>query len=228
MIGDRKCKEEKMENPIGNYWKLRLTDLKEALEGNNFEVFIVDDALEASRVVLEKILPKTSAKSVSWGGSMTFIATGLFDSIKGNPDLEVLDTFNKNLSPEDALELRRQSLLVDLFITGTNAVTETGELVNLDMFGNRVAGITFGPKHVVILVGKNKIVPDLKAAMVRIKDYVAPTNAMRLNKKTPCVKTACCEECKSPDRICNSWTITQKSFPKGRIKVVLINKDLGL
>ena len=217
-----------MENPIGNYWKLRLTDLKETLEGNNFEVFIVDDALEASRVVLEKILPKTGAKSVSWGGSMTFIATGLFDSIKGNPDLEVLDTFNKNLSPEDALELRRQSLLVDLFITGTNAVTETGELVNLDMFGNRVAGITFGPKHVVILVGKNKIVPDLEAAMVRIKDYVAPTNAMRLNKKTPCVKTGRCEECKSPDRICNSWTITQKSFPKGRIKVVLINKDLGL
>jgi len=217
-----------MENPIGNYWKLRLTDLKEALEENNFEVFIVDDALEASRVVLEKILPKTGAKSVSWGGSMTFIATGLFDSIKGNPDLEVLDTFNKNLSPEDALELRRQSLLVDLFITGTNAVTETGELVNLDMFGNRVAGITFGPKHVVILVGKNKIVPDLEAAMVRIKDYVAPTNAMRLNKKTPCVKTSCCEECKSPDRICNSWTITQKSFPKGRIKVVLINEDLGL
>lgn len=217
-----------MENPIENYWKLRLTDLKEALEGNNFEVFLADNAVDAGHLVLEKILPKTGAKSVSWGGSMTFIATGLFDSIKGNPDLEVLDTFNKNLSPEDALELRRQSLLVDLFITGTNAVTETGELVNLDMFGNRVAGITFGPKHVVILVGKNKIVPDLEAAMVRIKDYVAPTNAMRLNKKTPCVKTGRCEECKSPDRICNTWTITQKSFPKGRIKVVLINKDLGL
>ncbi len=217
-----------MENPIGNYWKLRLTDLKEALEGNNFEVFIADNAVDAGHQVLEKILPRTGAKNVSWGGSMTFIATGLFDSIKDNPGLEVLNTFNKNLSPEDALELRRQALLVDLFITGTNAVTETGELVNLDMFGNRVAGITFGPKNVVILVGRNKIVPDLEAAMVRIKDYVAPTNAMRLNKKTPCVKTSCCEECKSPDRICNSWTITQKSFPKGRIKVVLINEDLGL
>ena len=217
-----------MENPIGNYWKLRLTDLKEALEGNNFEVFIADNAVDAGHQVLEKILPRTGAKTVSWGGSMTFIATGLFDSIKDNPGLEVLNTFNKNLSPEDALELRRQALLVDLFITGTNAVTETGELVNLDMFGNRVAGITFGPKNVVILVGRNKIVPDLEAAMVRIKDYVAPTNAMRLNKKTPCVKTSCCEECKSPDRICNSWTITQKSFPKGRIKMVLINEDLGL
>ncbi len=228
MIDNWKWKEEKMENPIGNYWKLRLTDLKEALEGNNFEVFIADNAVDAGHQVLEKILPRTGAKTVSWGGSMTFIATGLFDSIKDNPGLEVLNTFNKNLSPEDALELRRQALLVDLFITGTNAVTETGELVNLDMFGNRVAGITFGPKNVVILVGRNKIVPDLEAAMVRIKDYVAPTNAMRLNKKTPCVKTSCCEECKSPDRICNSWTITQKSFPKGRIKVVLINEDLGL
>jgi len=217
-----------MENPIENYWKLRLADLKEALEGNNFEVFMADNAVDAGHMVLEKIFPKTGAKTVSWGGSMTFIATGLYDAVKDMPNLKVLDTFNKNLAPEDALELRRQALLVDLFITGTNAVTETGELVNLDMFGNRVAGITFGPKNVVILVGRNKIVPDLEAAMVRIRDYVAPTNAMRLNKNAPCVKTSCCEECKSPDRICNSWTITQKSFPKGRIKVVLINKDLGL
>ncbi|MBU0734012.1 MAG: lactate utilization protein [Proteobacteria bacterium] len=217
-----------MEKPIANYWQLRLADLKEALEANNFEVFTADNAIEASRVVLEKILPKTGTKSVSWGGSMTFISTGLYDAFKGNPDMKVLDVFNKNLSPEDALELRRQSLLVDLFITGTNAVTETGELVNLDMVGNRVAGITFGPKHVVVLVGRNKIVPDLEEAMVRIKDYAAPTNAMRLDKKTPCVKTSRCEECKSPDRICNSWTITQKSFPKGRIKVVLINEDMGL
>jgi L-lactate utilization protein LutB len=217
-----------MDNPIANYWKFRLADLKEALEDNNFEVFIADNAVDAGHLVLEKILPKTGAKTVSWGGSMTFIATGLYDAVKDMPNLDVLDTFNKNLSPEDALELRRQSLLVDLFITGTNAVTETGELVNLDMFGNRVAGITFGPKHVVIFVGRNKIVPDLEAAMERIKEYAAPTNAMRLDKKTPCAKTSLCEECKSPDRICNSWTITQKSFPKGRIKVVLINKELGL
>ncbi len=217
-----------MENPITNYWQIRLTDLKETLEGNNFEVFIADTAVDAGHLVLEKILPKTGAKTVSWGGSMTFIATGLYDAIKGNPKLEVLDVFNKNLSPEDALKLRRESLFADLFITGTNAITETGELVNLDMVGNRVAGITFGPKHVVIMAGRNKIVPDLEAAMVRIKEYAAPANAMRLDKKTPCVKTSFCADCKSPDRICNTWTITQKSFPKGRIKVVLINEGLGL
>jgi len=217
-----------MEQPIGHYWQIRLAELKETLEGNNFEVFTADTAVDAGHLVLEKILPRTGARRVSWGGSMTFMATGLYDALKDMSNLEVLDTFNKSLSPEDALELRRQSLLVDLFITGTNAVTETGELVNLDMTGNRVAGITFGPRYVVILVGRNKIVPDLEAAMVRIKEYAAPANAMRLDKKTPCVKTSCCEECKAPDRICNTWTITQKSFPKGRIKVVLINEALGL
>lgn len=75
---------------------------------------------------------------------------------------------------------------------------------------------------------KPKIVPDLEEAMHRVKNYVAPANSMRLDKKTPCVKTSYCEECKSPDRICNSWTITEKSFPKGRVKIILINEDLGL
>jgi hypothetical protein len=159
---------------------------------------------------------------------MTFMATGLYHSIKDNPNLEVIDTFNKGLSAEETTELRRRALLVDLFITGTNAITEMGQLVNLDMIGNRIGGITFGPKHVIILVGRNKIVSALEDAMSRIMNYVAPANAMRLDKKTPCVKTSRCEECKSPDRICNTWTITEKSFPKGRIKVVLINEDLGL
>ncbi len=216
-----------MENPIDNYWKVRLADLKNALEANNFEVFVANNTNEAKNIVLEKIIPKTAAKSVSWGGSLTFIATKLYDALKKSSDLKVLDTFDKNLSPEESLERRRQSLLVDLFITGSNAVTETGQLVNLDMFGNRIAAITFGPKNVVILLGRNKIVPDLDVAMFRIKNYAAPVNTMRLDKKTPCVKTSYCEECRSPDRICNTWTITEKSFPKGRVKVILINDDLG-
>ena len=217
-----------MDKPVENYWQKRLSEVKNALEENNFEVFLADNAADASKIVQEEILPKTGAKTVSWGGSMTFIATGLYNSIKDNPNLEILDTFNKSLSGEEKIELRRRSLLVDLFITGTNAITEMGQLVNLDMIGNRIGGITFGPKHVVILVGRNKIVSDLEDAMYRIMNYVAPANAMRLDMKTPCVKTSRCEECKSPDRICNTWTITEKSFPKGRVKVVLINEDLGL
>ena len=118
-------------------------------------------------------------------------------------------------------------MLVDLFITGTNAVTEKGRLVNLDMIGNRVAAITFGPKNVIIMVGRNKIVADVDEAIERIKTYAAPVNVMRLEKKTPCLQTGVCQNCKSPERICNAWTISEKSFPQGRIKVILINEDLG-
>ena len=107
-------------------------------------------------------------------------------------------------------------------------MTEEGQLVNLDMIGNRIGALTFGPKSVVVLVGRNKIVADVEEAMYRIKNFVAPANAMRLDMKTPCVKTSYCEECSSPKRICNTWTITEKSFPKGRVKVVLINEELGL
>jgi len=216
-----------MDKPIENYWKIRLESLKKFLEANNFEVFLANNSSEAKAIVQKEIFPKTGAKSVSWGGSLTFTETGLYNDIKNNPALKVLDVYDKNLSDEEKNELRRKALLVDLFITGTNAVTETGSLVNLDMYGNRIAGISFGPKYVVILVGRNKIVPDIEDAMFRIKNYAAPVNSMRLDKKTPCARTSCCEDCKSPDRICNIWTITEKSFPKGRIKIVLINEDLG-
>jgi L-lactate utilization protein LutB len=221
-------KGSKMEKPIEHYWMKRFEDLKEILEANNFKVYLTGDRAEAKKTVLKEILPKTGAKTISWGGSMTFMDTGLYQVLKDHPKLEVLDTFNKNLPREESMELRRKALLCDLFITGTNAVTEDGQLVNLDMIGNRIGGITFGPKHVLILIGRNKIVADLDEAMDRIKNYVSPTNAMRLGMKTPCVETSFCEECRSPSRICNTWTITEKSFPKGRVKIVLINEDMGL
>ena len=218
-----------MDQPIENYWKLRLADLKPALESNNFDVYLADDCRAACSIVLEDILPQLKPKSMSWGGSVTFqVASGLYDRLKDYPDLEVLDTYDTNISDEQKHELRRQALLTDLFITGTNAITESGQLVNLDMIGNRIGGLTFGPKWVIILVGRNKLVANLEEAMYRVKNYVAPTNAMRLDKKTPCVKTSYCEECSSPGRICNTWTITEKSYPKGRVKVVLINEDLGI
>ncbi len=220
--------EYEMDKPIDVYWQKRLAELKEALEANNFEVFIAETSADAKRIVLEEILPKLQIKSVSWGGSMTFPATGLYETLKNRSDIQVLDTYDRTLSPEDMIERRRQSLLVDLFITGTNAVAETGKLINLDGVGNRVAAITFGPKQVIVLVGRNKVVPEVEDAMFRIKNYAAPVNATRLDRKTPCVATSFCEECKSPERICNSWGITEKSSPKGRIKIVLINEDLGI
>ncbi len=216
-----------MEKPIENYWLLRLADLKATLESNNFEAHIAENTDEARKIVKE-ILSRTGARTIGWGGSLTFVQTGLYDELKNSSDHEILDSYQKQMPPEEMFELRRRSLLADLFITGANSVTETGKLVNLDMTGNRVAAITFGPRNVVILAGRNKVTPDIEDAMLRIKNFAAPTNAMRLDKKTPCVKTSICEDCRGTDRICNSWTITEKSYPKGRIKIVLINQDLGL
>ncbi len=216
-----------MKNPIDNYWNLKLESVKENLENNNFEVFIVQNSKEAKDLALNDIIAKLAPKSVSWGGSMSFIGTGLFHELVDNPEMEVLNTFDKSLSLEESLERRRKSLLVDLFITGTNAITEAGQLVNLDMIGNRVAAIMWGPKNVLLIVGRNKLCGDLEDAMFRIKNYAAPVNTMNLDKKTPCRKTGVCHDCSSPDRICNYWTITEKSFQKSRIKIILVNEDLG-
>ncbi|WP_300457836.1 lactate utilization protein [Desulfobacula sp.] len=217
-----------MKNPIDHYWKLKLDAVKEVLEANNFEVFIANNSTDASKLVLEKIIPAAHIKSISWGGSITFTNSGLYDTLKNQTAFNILDVFDKALSNDERTQRRREALLTDFFITGTNALTEDGCLVNLDMIGNRVGAMTFGPKNVLVMTGRNKIVPDIESAMERIKHFVAPTNAMRLDMKTPCTKTGICSECSSSARICNTWSITQKSFPKKRIKIVLINEDLGL
>jgi len=220
-----------MEDLTNHYWQMRLAELKTVLEANNFEVYIAEDSAEAKEIVLNDLLPRTGAKRISYGGSMTFAATGLYETLRSNSDLEVIDPFQGDMTPEgqeERMEAMRRSLLSDLYIMGTNAVTETGKLVNLDMFGNRVAGIVCGPKDVVVLVGRNKIVPDVEAAMVRVRNHVAPSNAIRLGQETPCAKTSRCADCRSSDRICNAWSIIEKSFPKGRIKVILIDEELGL
>lgn len=216
-----------MKDPITNYWKLRLEKVKGQLENNDFEVFLADDVSEAKRLVLEEIIPASGASSISYGGSMTMKAAGIQDALLEVEGIELLRPDDPKLNNDEKMEIRRKGLLVDLYFSGTNALTEDGTLVNLDMIGNRVGAITYGPRQVVILVGRNKLVPDLDSAMYRIKDYAAPVNTMRLNFKTPCAKTGECEDCSSPMRICNSWTITEKSFPKKRIKIILINQDLG-
>lgn len=217
-----------MENPVQNFWNLRLHELQERLTDNNFQSFVVSNISEAAKLVLDKLLPESRAETVSHGGSMTLQASMVLDRIAEMGRVKLIRLDEPDISNDEKKERRRQGLLVDLYLSGTNAVTEDGQLVNLDMVGNRVGAITFGPKKVVVLVGRNKIVPDLESAMYRIKDYAAPANSMRLGMKTPCAKTATCADCNSPGRICNYWTITEKSFPRERIAVILINEDLGL
>lgn len=210
------------------YWKLRLKNCKEALGKNNFSAFIAETPSDAKKIFIDRILPEISITRVSWGDSLTLYETGILEYFRKKSEFRLIETFGENISRDKSMERRREAILTDLFFTGTNAVIESGMLVNLDMIGNRVGGITFGPKIVVIVVGRNKIVSNLDAAMHRIKNYAAPANVIRHGKKTPCIKTSYCMDCQSPDRICNVWTIHEKSHPKGRIKVILINQDLGL
>lgn len=216
-----------MEDPIKHYWNLRIEALKTALEKNNFAVYLAPRTEDVGRIVTEDILPAVNPTSMSWGGSRTFVECGLYRQLRTMPNMNVIDTYDTQISDAEKMERRRQALLVDLFFTSTNAVTESGHLVNLDMIGNRIAALTFGPKFVIVLIGRNKIVPDLETAWDRIKNYAAPVNTMRLGKKTPCQATSFCQDCNSPERICNTWTITEKAFPKHRVKIILINENLG-
>ena len=217
-----------MQTPSQKYWDMRLQSCKAALEKNNFEAFIAPTPADAGQIVLNQILPQLDVKSVSWGDSLTFEETGVLEIFKEDPAFDLIETFDEHVPRAEIIERRRKALLCDLFFSGTNALVESGMLVNLDMIGNRVGGMVFGPKWVVIMVGRNKIVSDLEQAMARIKNLAAPANAIRHEQKTPCVKTAYCMDCSSPARICNIWTIHEKSYPKGRIKVILINQELGL
>ena len=196
------------------------------LRRNGFEVATAADAHEAGEYIRSRIAELAPA-SISF--SMTLYATGTVEWLRTQRTYPFIDTFEQGVPFRELIERRRQALLCDLFLTGANAVTLDGELHWLDMIGNRIAPIAFGPRHVILTVGRNKIVEDGDAAFRRIRETAAPRNAARHEDfDTPCVKTGRCMDCASPRRICNERLILHKCHPKGRITVVLIDEDLGL
>lgn len=199
------------------------------LERNGFCVHPVASVADAVQVFFETILPPLSPRSASYGDSQTLAATGVLDRLRAQAGIELLEPFLEEYEYEEKFEERRKSLCVDLFLTGTNAVTCDGKLVNLDMWGNRVNGINFGPRHVVLFVGTNKIVADLDAGMEKIRRVIAPRNAARFERyPTPCQNTGDCVDCSSPNRICNVWSILDKCWPRQRIHIILIDETLGI
>jgi hypothetical protein len=160
-------------------------------------------------------------------GSMSAVGMGLWDSIEALPGVTLIDPYRPELSPEEAMELRRRGLTADVMIASTNAITLDGRLVNLDGMGNRVAAMAFGPKKVILVVGMNKVAPDLESAVARVKHYAAPVNNIRYGLKNPCVETGLCSDCKTPQRICNMWSIIEGHMIKDRIHVKLVGENLG-
>jgi hypothetical protein len=160
-------------------------------------------------------------------GSMTTVGMGLWEDIANLPEVKLIDPYQPQLKPEEGLELRRQGLTADVMVASSNAITLDGKLVNLDGMGNRVAAMAFGPKKVILLVGMNKVAPDLESAMARVKHRAAPINNIRMGEKNPCVETGLCNDCKTPTRICNMWSIIEGHMIEKRIHVKLIGENLG-
>ena len=160
-------------------------------------------------------------------GSMTAAGMGLWEAIAGLPEVRLIDPYQAGISREEGLELRSKGLTADVMIASANAITLDGKLVNLDGMGNRVAAMAFGPRKVILVVGMNKVAPDLESAIARVKHYAAPLNAIRLGVSTPCVETGLCSDCRSAQRICNMWSIIEGHMVKDRIHVKLVGENLG-
>lgn len=194
------------------------------LEKRRMEGSYAATAAQAKEEVIAMITP---GSSVFRCGTMTAGEVGLWESIAELPDVKLIDPYTPGILPEEMLALRRQGMTADFMITSTNAITLDGKLVNLDGMGNRVAAMTFGPNKVILLVGMNKVTPDLESAMARVKHYAAPVNNIRLGLKNPCLETGLCSDCKSPNRICNMWSIIEGHMIEKRIHVKLIGEFLG-
>lgn len=205
------------------YWLTRMKQVGKALERNGIKAVIARTGEEARKKAL-RMIPKGA--TVGLGGSRTSQEIGLLDALRKG-DYRLHDQYAPGLTIESSREIRIAGTNAPYFVSGTNAITDDGKLVNIDGAGNRLAGFCYGPEKVILVIGRNKIVSDVEAAIDRVRNVAAPMNAKRFGLKTPCATTGRCSDCASPQRICNLTLIIEKQKPKGRITVILINEDLG-
>ncbi len=202
--------------------KKRCEKVITALKKNNMKAYLVDTAEDAKILISELI---KDDKMIISGGSMTLKETGIQDWLRENYEGIYID---RDTAPaEEVGDIMRKAFVADTFLTSTNAVTEYGELYNIDGNGNRVAAMIFGPKQVIVVAGLNKIVTDLHDAVDRLETIASPANCIRLNKNTPCTFMGRCQHCNSVDRICNDYVIMAHQRDKNRIKVIFIADELG-
>ena len=196
--------------------------LKGNLEKRNIELIF----LEKKELLEEKIGEFIkNGDTVSFGGSTTLEETGILDFFRrGNHNFLDRDACKTR---EEKDEVYRKAYFADHYFLSANAVTLDGEIMNVDGYGNRISAMIFGPKQVFIIIGINKLVKNLKEAEERIKLYAGPMDAKKLDKKTPCVSTGECMDCKSPDRICNKYLVYRREPIPNRMKIILINEVLG-
>ena len=194
-----------------------------ALKKHGFEAEAVASRDECREMIL-KMIP--AGAKVGVPGSASVRAIGVVEELKKRGH-ELYDHWEPGLSPLDALKIRKQQLLCDVLLSSTNALTMTGELLNMDGIGNRVAAMIFGPGKVIIVAGRNKIVPNLESARDRIQKIAAPRRAKEMNLPTPCAKDAQCPDCNVPSRICRAEVVLHRKPSLTQIKVIIVDEDLG-
>jgi len=195
-----------------------------ALSSNYFDAHSFTDRISLINSVMKYVSP---GMRVGIGGSLSVRGIGLLERL-AEFDVQVLDHWKQGLTKDDIGAIRLAQLTCDLFLSSSNAITEKGDIVNIDGFGNRVNAMTFGPKKVIIIAGFNKITPDIDSALERIKRIAAPLNAKRLNLPLPCAETGYCHDCKVEARICRITSIIQRRPNGTDISVYLMNEELGL
>lgn len=193
-----------------------------ALARRHMEGHYAETREEALQVALA-LIPQGSV--VGWGGSLSIDEIGLKTAIKGGP----YQSIDRDMAQtaEEKKQLERQCFFADFYLMGTNAITEDGVLVNLDGRGPRVAALCYGPDHVIIVAGMNKVAADVPAAVARVRHVAAPTNALRFPGSTPCRKDGLCHDCLGDGCICSDLVITRYSMALGRIHVILVGENLG-
>lgn len=208
-----------MLEPTKKYYDKRAQVLIKNLKNRQFDAYYCGTRAEALEKALE-LIPKGS--SVGWGGATSAQQIGLLDAVHSDDYIAI----DRDLAP-DRVQAMRDCLTADVFITGANALSLEGEMVNIDGMGNRVAAICYGPKSVIVIAGMNKVTQNLDAAMNRARTVAAPMNKQRFPAETPCLVTGSCADCKAPGCICNQIVVTRNCRPAGRIKVILVGEDLG-
>lgn len=212
-----------MATPKQLYYEKRAVILVKNLKSRHFDAYYCPDKSSALKKALE-LIPDGAA--VGWGGATSAEQIGLIDAVKTGSYRSYDRTVAK--TPEERLEIERQSQFSDVFLTGANALSLDGQMVNIDGNGNRVAAIIYGPKSVLVIAGMNKVEETLDAAVIRARTVAAPANQQRFLLDTPCTVTGICADCKSEKCICNQIVITRHCRPAGRIKFILVGEELGL
>lgn len=212
-----------MTDPRKKYFDKRGPILVKNLESRHFEAYYCENKAQALEKALE-LIPKGA--TVGWGGAMSAQQIGLMDALNAG-DYRAIDR-DKCRTAEEKLQAAKDSLFADVFLTGANALSLDGQMVNVDGTGNRVAAIVYGPGTVLVIAGMNKVEDTLEAAITRARTVAAPMNKQRFPAQTPCEVTGTCGDCKAEGCICNQILITRHCRPAGRIKFILVGEDLGL